>query len=145
MTQKITHTWDEETGRATASIMLSDGTVLVGEAQCHEDDKDFQSRYTGRDLAEARLTIKVIQHLKNVILTNELRSLKQLYYSMNRSKRFNPNSYEARCLQNQIRLREEDIDNCKAMIDQTRRYIKKLVDSKDIFYKTVRTHRANQH
>lgn len=138
---KQEYKWDAETGIAQHICTLSNGTVIVGEAICHEDDKDLMNKNTGFAIAEMRSYIKSLQNYKNNILRPELNSLKQLYYSINRSKNFNENSYEARALKRHIKMKEFDIEVVKEEIDKTRSYLKEFINSKDRFYKMVRAYR----
>ena len=142
---KQEYKWDADKGVAQHICTLADGTVVIGEAFCHDDDKDFMSQKTGFIIAEMRSYIKGLQHYKNNVLHPELRALKQLYYSINRSKNFNENSYEARALKRHIKMKEFDIEVVKDEIANSRRVLKDFINLKDSFYKKVRSFREAQH
>jgi hypothetical protein len=135
--------YDPETMESIC-ILTSGNTSFVGKAQCHKDDADFASEKTGQTIAQFRATIKYFQHIKNNELKPKLNALKQLYYSMNRSKHFNPKSYEAKMLFRQIRLKEEDLEFCKNAIQKTKRYIKEYIDQKEQNYQLIRKKRKNK-
>lgn len=132
--------WDEKIGLATC-ILYDKDNAFIGLAQCHDDDKEFQSKYTGMIIAETRAKIKVLQHIKNNELKPELASLKQLYYSMNKSKLYNKKSYEAKMLWRQMQRRERDINIIKDLINQERSFLNNFIADKDKFYKTVQKNR----
>lgn len=134
--------WDAEQGIATC--ILDDGkNTFIGMAQCHEDDFDFKSEKTGCEIAERRAFIKALQYHRNNELKPGLDALKQLYYSMKHSKRFNEKSYEARKLFRQIQIKEDDIATVNGLISMERDSLKKLIDDKDKFYQQVRANRDN--
>ena len=85
--------WDENLGQATCIIEDSQQRVFFGLATCHGDDMDMKSRRTGEEIAFRRARMDYLRQQRDDILL-ELKALKQLYYSMNQSKRFNPKSYE---------------------------------------------------
>lgn len=103
------YNWDSENNIATCTIMDKAGRKFVGTAKCHPDDIPFANQYTGSHIAFNRAFILYLKSIKRDILQPELRALKQLYYSMNQSKNFNPNSYENKMLWRQIRMKELDL------------------------------------
>ena len=60
---------------------------------------------------------------------------------MNRSKKFNPNSYETKMLLNQIKIKEEDISEVKSIISNLKKDLKDMIDEKEDFYQKVRKNR----
>lgn len=142
---KQEYKWDPDKGIAQHICTLTDGSTVIGEAFCHDDDKDFMSQKTGFIIAEMRSYIKGLQRYKNNVLRNELNALKQLYYSINRSKNFNENSYEARALKRHIKMKEFDIEVVKEEIANSRETLKDFINLKDSFYKKVRSFRETQH
>lgn len=134
------YTFDDDTGTASC-IIEYDGLPFCGVASCHEHDMDMCSPKVGTYIAELRAKIKFLQYQKRLEKA-KLGALKQLYFSMNRSKDFNPKSYEARTLFRQIKRAETDIKNTNIMIEEYKIEIKRYIDTKDIFYKEVRKHRT---
>lgn len=135
------YTWYEETGTAICKITDEQGRDFIGTAVTHELDKDFQSEKTGMTIAATRAAIKYLQSVRKDILRPQLAALKQLYYSMNRSKHFNPKSYEARMLYRQIKIKEEDIHSVNLEIDRYKTFLRQYINEKEEFYIATRKRR----
>lgn len=132
--------WDEQTGTASC-IVEGYNTVFVGTAVCHPDDADMCSMKTGCEIAYRRAEIKALRYYRDCELKPALAALKQLYYSMNRSKRFNPKSYENNMLQRQICQKEMDLDTVREMLTGKEQSLKQLIADKEEFYQHIRRHR----
>lgn len=131
--------WDEETGVATC-ILIKNNIPYVGCATCSPNDEDMKSQKTGFHIAELRAQIKYLQQIK-YDLRVRLSALNQLYYSMNRSKRFNEKSYENKMLSRQIHLTKEDLNLIYDLINEYKEEVKTYINDKDEFYKTIRRNR----
>jgi hypothetical protein len=116
--------WQPEYGLATCTLTTKKGKVIEGNALCHPDDSIVQSEYVGCDLAELRALGNYLVEVRDNELKPGLAALKQYYYSINQSKRFNPNSYEARMLKRQICRLEAEIKEYNARIDANKAVIK---------------------
>lgn len=132
--------WNPEEGIATCTIYDSDGQGHVGVAKCHADDADMMSEKTGFHIAHQRAIIEAYKAYKKKC-SIELKALKQLYYSMKHSKKFNSKSYESIMLYRQMRIKEEDIAAAQSLISLTKMNLKMFISQKDAFYKTVRQRR----
>ena len=141
--EKYNCSWDEDTGVAIYTIFYDDET-FTGHAICHTDDKDMQSERVGTAIAQSRAMIKLYQFIRDHEIKPQLKALKQLYYSMNRSKEFNPKSYENYMLYRQVRLLENDLVAVKEMLAITRRELKDYIEAKDKMYKLIRAKREGQ-
>ena len=131
--------WDETLGIAYCE--LTDGErVWIGMAECHEDDFDMKNEKTGCEIAFRRARIKALKEKKRD-LKLQLSALNQAYYSMNRSKHFNPKSYENRMLRRQIHLIESDLNTFKDMIATEEQNLITYLKEKDKFYKHIRYNR----
>ena len=60
---------------------------------------------------------------------------------MNRSKYFNPKSYENKILQRQKRKKQEDIEYTKNAIKEAKNKLNYIINEKDKFYKNIRKNR----
>lgn len=138
--KKPTYTWDEKTKIATCTIWDKDNKPHTGTAICHQDDYDMGNERTGCAIAEMKAVINSYKAYKYK-LKNELGALKQLYYSMKHSLKFNPKSYENKMLFRQIKLRENDIDVVEKMIIAEKANLRLYIKDKDHFYKQVRKNR----
>lgn len=133
--------WDEDTG--TAFCMFKDnvtGKEYTGMAVCHPDDRDMCSKKTGQEIALMRAAIEVYRGLRDQYIIEE-KALKQLYYSINKSKKFNPDSYETKMLWRQINHKSEGIEYAREMIKEHQKELKLYLDSKNIFYEYTRKRR----
>lgn len=127
----------------TECYIRYDNYVALGIAKCHPDDADMQNENTGCEIALRRATIMMYKHHRD-ILKSQLQALKQLYYSMNKSKRFNPNSYENIMLQRQINIIKTDLDTIKEMIVETQESLREYLKLKNDFYVAIRANRAKR-
>ncbi len=133
--------WDPETG--TATCVLSDGeNIFLGMATCHPEDKDMMNEKTGYHIAQYRAQIEYFKHIRDNVLKPRLAALKQLYFSMNRSKYFNEKSYETRMLQRQIYLTQSDLDLIKQDLDELKKDLMAYLKVKEEFYVKVRENRV---
>ena len=107
--------WDAETNTATCVLTDAYDKKYIGVAVCHPDDEDMASEKTGCEIALRRANIEYIKSIRDQI-KHELGALEHLYYVMNRSKQFNPKSYENIMLQRQIRLKKIDLTTIKEEI-----------------------------
>lgn len=134
--------FDEENGY-TVCIMKYDNQDFVGIATCAPEDMDYLSKKTGQEIAFNRASIEILKYDK-FCLTQELKGLKSLYYSIKHSKKYNPKSYEAIMLRHQMNMRENDIAQLKVDIKTTQQYIKNYIDQKDKAYKIWRKLKKEQ-
>ena len=131
--------WDGKIGMA--SCILSDGEkTYIGFAQCHPDDMDMAGEKTGCEIAFRRAKIKALKGYRDE-LKIQLKALNQLYYSMNRSNKFNEKSYENKMLQRQLNRINFDLDTVKEMITNEKQSLSKYLNEKEEFYKKIRKNR----
>ena len=98
----------------------------------------MKSEKTGCEIANRRAEIMVLKGYVKNELKPRLRALKQLYYSMNRSKYFNEKSYENKMLQSQIRVIKNELDTTNQIIAELEYDLSRYLDEKDKFYKKIR-------
>ena len=133
--------WNEEHGTATCILTDTNKKVYVGFATCHPDDKDMMSEKTGCEIALSRANIDYYRSLRDNEIKPALAALKQLYYSMNKSKSFNPNSYENKMLQRQINLKTLDLATVQEMIVAEQEKLTAFLKKKEDFYQLIRSKR----
>lgn len=139
----ITYNWNEDSGVATCNIRIGDKT-FIGEAFCASEDRDVMSEFTGCTIALQRAQLKVLLDEKNNILIPGLKALKQLFYSINKSKKYDRYSYEATMLYNQIQHYEEDIKYLNQAIYQTKYNLKQYLSDKEKFHTNLRKVRQKE-
>ena len=130
MNKQPEYTWSERYGTATCTLFYKN-YEFTGVANCHPDDKDMMSKLTGQTIAEYRATLKYLRFIRDCELQPQLKSLKQLYYSMNHSKYFNPKSYEVKMLYRQINQLTEDLKENKYLIDLTKSQLETYLITKE--------------
>lgn len=132
--------YDKETGCSTCVIETKYGK-FSGTACCHPDDMDMSSEKVGCEIAYSRAAIDSLKYERDNVIKPSLKALKQLYYSMNRSKRFNPKSYEYKMLKRQIECWEFDLAVIGDMIDTERTWIRDYINTKEALYQNIRANR----
>ena len=134
--------YDKETGCSTCVIETKYGK-FSGTACCHPDDMDMASEKVGCEIAYSRAAIDSLKYERDNVIKPSLKALKQLYYSMNRSKRFNPKSYEYKMLKRQIECWEFDLAVIGDMIDTEKTWIRDYLNTKEALYQNIRANRNN--
>lgn len=137
MNKPADYLWDAERGMATC-IVYYKNLEFKGTAFCHPEDKDMKSKLTGQTIAEWRAMRQYFRHIRDNELKPQLQSLKQLYYAMNRSKRFDPKSYQSKMLFRHIQNIEFDLDTVNKNIAALSQNLKDYIDDKDKIYQTLR-------
>ena len=129
-----------ENGHAVCITRDTMGREFKGEAWCAKEDLDMESKITGLSIAESRAQIAAATAYRNDLRVR-LSALKQLYYSMNKSKSFNPKSYENKMLQRQIKLTENDLSIAIHQLAVLKVNLYEYLNEKESFYKQVRDSR----
>ena len=132
--------YDKETGCSTCIIETKYGK-FSGTACCHPDDMDMASEKVGCEIAYSRAAIDSLKYERDNVIKPSLKALKQLYYSMNRSKKFNPKSYEYKMLKRQIECWEFDLAVINNMINTERTWIRDYINTKEALYQNIRANR----
>ena len=135
------YSWHENIKTAVCTVTDKNDNKFEGFAYCHPDDYDFANEKTGCTIAHMRAEIKSYQFYRNHELKPALAALRQLYYTMNQSKSFNPDSYEAKMLMRHINQKLNDIEATNELIEELRKNIKDFIDQKEIFYQKIRSKR----
>ena len=115
--------WDEEAGQATC-VYRFHGEDYWENAYCHPEDKQFQSEKIGCTIAELRAHIKALTQWRDLELRPGLKALKQLHYSINTSKYYNPDDYAEKMITRQIELKQSDIDVANEQIHALKAQLK---------------------
>ena len=143
MNKEPIYEWHNDEGVAVCVLQYKTMTI-TGLAQCHPDDEDMKSKLTGETIAELRAVIKLWQFIRDFEITPQLKSLKQLYYSMNHSKYFDPRSYEAKMLYRQIKLLEEDLVAIKEEIQRSKDELKAYLEAKEKDHEKLRNYKVKK-
>ena len=100
------------------------------------------SERTGAHIAESRAQINLLQNYKNNVLRPGLQALKHLRSTMIQSKKHNPESYERKRLNIEIRNYEKDIADIQQAIELQKQVLYSYISSKEHLYQRIR---ANDH
>lgn len=137
--EKVIYNYNEDTGIAFCTI-YEYGLEFMGAALCHPDDKDMKSERTGCEIANRRAYIHLLCHERDNIIAPQLKALKQLYYSINKSKNFNKKGYAEKALYRHVRMLEHDLTAIKAEIATERQSLKDYIEGKEKFYQRHRAY-----
>lgn len=138
--KNVVYEWKPEERLAICKVYYNN-IEFKGTAFCHPDDIDMCSKITGQTIAELRAEIKKLQHIRDNELRPQLKILNQLYYAMNRSKKYNKKSYESKMLYRAIKNITNELDIVKEILDDERKFLKEYIELKDIYYKNIRSRR----
>lgn len=144
MIKSVRCEYNEESRITYCYINDEKGRMYIGIAMCHEDDIDMLSWRTGEEIAYRRARMDYLRGQRETELKPRLAALKQLYYSMKHSSKFNPNSYENCMLQRQIRLLEFDLATIKEELANSQKNLKDYINGKDKVYKRIRERNQGQ-
>lgn len=139
----VKYEWDEETGVALCTLRTRDGKTFVGTAYCAEEDEDVKSKFTGSIIAYNRALIKELIDERDNIIIPGLKALKELYYSINKSKKYNRYSYEAIMLYNKIQQYEDDLTYIRSNLKRIKAELSEYINGKQVFANSLRKIRNN--
>ena len=135
--EKVIYSFDDKTGVSYCSI-FEYGLEFTGIAVCHPDDRDMLSERTGCEIANRRAYIHLLCHERDNIIAPQLKALKQLYYSINKSKNFNKKGYAEKALYRHVRMLEYDLTAIKEEIATEKQSLKDYISGKEKFYQRHR-------
>lgn len=131
--------YDKDSGVSTY-IIEYEGQYFTGIAHCAPDDADMQNEKTGINIAQRRAIIKLFQYRRNE-LKHKLAALNQLYYSVNKSKKYDSHGYMENMLEHQRQQIQDELKLMKNALKDEQEELKQYIDNKDKFYKRVRANR----
>ena len=132
------YSYDEKTGISNCYIYLDDFLQGFGTAQCHPHDQDMISEATGTHIAELRAKINLLQNYKNRELHPGMKALKHLKGTMVNSKHYNPDSYESKRLNVEIKNFQKDIEDINLAIQAAKQELYDYIKLKEIMYQRIR-------
>lgn len=134
--------FNEETGETVCDYYVGD-KKFTGKAFCHLEDNDFKSEITGKTISAQRAKIRYLKHELNNNLRPGLATLKQLYFSINRSKHYDKKDYVAKALNRQIKIKEEEISLIKSFITDQEGELRSYIEGKEELYQRIRKKRES--
>ncbi len=139
MKKQPTFSWDEETG-STICLLFDKENTYYGTATCSPTDYDMKSEKVGCEIAYHRAVISALQSRRDE-LKIKLKALKEYYYTMNKSKYFDENSYPIKRLLSQMEILKHDIILLKEEIQNEKNYLTEYMNNKADFYTKIRRNR----
>lgn len=134
----------EEDGKLTICEITYKNNTFIGTAFCAPEDEDMMNKRTGETIASIRAQIAYYQHIRDNEILPGLAALKQLFYSMNNSKSYNKDSYEARRIRKKIYQYEEDLKTIRGLIQESREYLKEYLDVKEKLFLHLRMNKIDK-
>lgn len=139
--KETNYLYDPDSGIAQVILTDCHGRLYSGIAICAEQDNDMKAEYTGYTIAEKRAWISFYKGWLRNEIKPQLRALRQLYFSMNRSKSYNDGHYEAYMLRRMIFRLEQQWTDLEGDISRMQLDLRDYIDNKDKLYKAIRAKR----
>ena len=131
--------YDKNSGVSTY-IIEYEGQYFTGIAHCAPEDADMQNEKTGINIAQRRAIIKLFQYRRNE-LKHKLAALNQLYYSVNKSKKYDSHGYMENMLEHQRQQIQDELNLMKNALKDEQQDLQQYLKNKDEFYKRIRANR----
>lgn len=129
--------YNPETGITTCTIEDNEHNLYIGTATCHEQDRDMMNEKVGCEIALAKAAMKFYKGLIKRT-RHELAGLNQLFFSINKSGRYNHDAYESIMLRKLIEHKEDDINAYKEVIGSLKYDLAVYTGTKEALYKKLR-------
>lgn len=143
MIKTKTH-WDEKTGYAL--VILYDtkkDKTFMGVAQCHENDMDMKSSFTGLSIAQYRAEIEMYKYYKE-LLTTELNTLLDFEKSAKCCKHYNEDFQIENLLHKRIEKYRLSLIYVTNMIKAAQENLQKYLRAKAELYQKLRDNRKKK-
>ena len=130
----ITEDWNEELGLAQCVITdFSNGVILsgYGRAICHDDDTRWKRASTGKYIAMTRAQIDILRKKRDYELKPSIMAIEHIISTMTNSKKYNPDSYEAKRVKKELKNLKNDLHMINTIIKDEQASLKTYLDAKD--------------
>ena len=130
----ITEDWNEELGLAQCVITdISNGVILsgYGRAVCHDDDTQWKRASTGKYIAMTRAQIDILRKKRDYELKPSIMAIEHIISTMTNSKKYNPDSYEAKRIKKELKNLKDDLHMVNTIIKDEQASLKTYLDTKD--------------
>ena len=94
-------TFNFENGKAICTIKYKN-KKFYGEAQCHPEDKDFESERVGLHIADIRADMSMLRYIRDVELIPTYNALNHLCNSFKNGAKYDENSNEAKLVRKEL-------------------------------------------
>ena len=130
----ITEDWNEELGLAQCVITdFSNGVILsgYGKAMCHDDDEQWKRASTGKYIAMTRAQIDILRKKRDYELKPSIMAIEHIISTMINSKKYNPNSYEAKRIKKELQNLKDDLNMVNTIINDEQTSLQTYLKTKD--------------
>ena len=130
----ITEDWNEELGLAQCVITdFSNGVILsgYGRAACHDDDMPYKRASTGKYIAMTRAQIDILRKKRDYELKPSIMAVEHILSTMTNSKKYNPNSYEAKRINKELQNLKEELHMINTIIKDEQQALLNYLDYKN--------------
>jgi len=134
----ITEDWNEELGLAQCVVTdISNGVILsgYGRAACHDDDIPWKRASTGKYIAMTRAQIDILKKKRDYELKPSIMAIEHIISTMTNSKKYNPDSYEAKRIKKELKNLKDDLHMINTIIKDEQASLKTYLDAKDKLHK----------
>ena len=139
---RMKFSYDPETHTTTCKRLIKN-KAYIGQAKCHPNDYEFESKLVGEHYAYTRSMVQELCENRDALVA-ELKALKHLYNILEQNPRVHYDSIECYTIRRQMKLLERDIDDTKQMIRYTTKDMRDMIAAKDSFYDKVRALRKKE-
>lgn len=116
--------------------------LCVGIASCHDDDRDFESRMLGLDLAETRAYLEYIKIRRDELIIKH-RTLEGMYRHLSNDKNFNEKDFYAVKFSKEIKSIQEELRECREAIINIPKMLDSKIKDRESMYQKLRQRRAS--
>lgn len=139
---RMKFSYDPETHTTTCKRLIHN-KAYIGQARCHPNDYEFESKLVGEHYAYTRSMVQELCENRDALVA-ELKALRHLYNILEQNPRVHYDSIECYTIRRQIKLLERDIDDIKQLIRVTKKDLREMIAAKDAFYDKVRALRKKE-
>ena len=128
-----------EDGKATYVYRYKHNEFL-GEAICHEDDKDFESSMVGLELAENRAYLQYLKVRRDELLVR-YETLKGFYNLISADRNFDVTSSYATKMRNEIAYAYAELQDCRNGVRAIPKMLDERIKGREDLYQKLRKKR----
>lgn len=139
---RMKFSYDPETHTTTCKRLIHN-KAYIGQARCHPNDYEFESKLVGEHYAYTRSMVQELCENRDALVA-ELKALRHLYNILEQNPRVHYDSIECYTIRRQMKLLERDIDDTKQLIRVTKKDMREMIAAKDAFYDKVRALRKKE-
>ena len=130
-------TFNFENGKAICTIKYKN-KKFYGEAQCHPEDKDFESERVGLHIADIRADMTMLRYIRDVELIPDYNTLNHLCNSFKNGAKYNENSNESKLVRKQLYTIKKQLCAVRKELAHLQLELTVYIKDKEKFYQHVR-------